>query len=784
MRLRALTVSRYRTLDHIVIDPIGDGLTVISGDNEEGKSTLLAALKSALFDPCGSDAALGSARAHGALDPPFLGVELELGGQRYNLMKTFKRGGAVLEGPSGRLSGEAAEREIRTLLQSPAPKRGAADVEHWGLGALFWVEQGTTFEMFGKANERLAPARERLSRALTTELGEITGGPAVTSIEATVRTALAESLTPKGQHKSQGPLKLAIEREIETRGTLDKADAALERYEKQLGELAGLREAQATAAFADELGTAREAEDNLGGAVRGLAALQSALELARSEARSKRQAWETVKTQRDARAKMRASAEEAEQLLSEAVGEHEAREMAARAADEVAERLVQKAKEAVVGLERLRAERHLAAECRRLGDLRAALEVASTRINLEPAPGASARIGDVIVDPSLPLTISEPTVIDLVPFGRIIVRPGGGDLAGRRRAVTEAERDVDAAAAAAGVEPPCLGREALTERLGTLDEAIGQQNVACLDAQRQSEDARTTAVSARSALAGAVTTRDLRHGDATKAALTLRDDVAVLAEDSLETRSSDALDELSRADAKVSEIEKQLREADAEQLARRWSDAKEKLAEAARLTKERENNVLRLESELRGLGALGIGEAQRAAFDEWERARDEAASERRKIAAWQMLDGALQAAQRAVRERFDEPVRQRLRPLLARLVPGADALIDAATLAPSKLARNGIEEPFESLSTGTKEQIAVLVRLALARLLREHEGEAPCLILDDALVYADATRFGIMKKLLEEAAAELQIIVLTCRPNDYADMSARFVRLEDCRVSG
>jgi recombinational DNA repair ATPase RecF len=78
--------------------------------------------------------------------------------------------------------------------------------------------------------------------------------------------------------------------------------------------------------------------------------------------------------------------------------------------------------------------------------------------------------------------------------------------------------------------------------------------------------------------------------------------------------------------------------------------------------------------------------------------------------------------------------------------------------------------------------VAVLVRLAFASLLAEREDEAPCLILDDALVYADETRFAAMKTILQRAARDMQILVLTCRPRDYFGLDARYLRLEDCRA--
>jgi uncharacterized protein YhaN len=106
-------------------------------------------------------------------------------------------------------------------------------------------------------------------------------------------------------------------------------------------------------------------------------------------------------------------------------------------------------------------------------------------------------------------------------------------------------------------------------------------------------------------------------------------------------------------------------------------------------------------------------------------------------------------------------------------------VLDGQSFTLTELRRNGIDEPSQRLSIGTREQLAVLVRLGLAQLLQEREGEAPCLILDDALVYADETRFDTMKAILQRASQDLQILILTCRPRDYRGLDARVIRLED-----
>ena len=72
----------------------------------------------------------------------------------------------------------------------------------------------------------------------------------------------------------------------------------------------------------------------------------------------------------------------------------------------------------------------------------------------------------------------------------------------------------------------------------------------------------------------------------------------------------------------------------------------------------------------------------------------------------------------------------------------------------------------ERLSVGTREQLSTLYRLSLAEYL------GTTLVLDDQLVQSDDTRMDWFRALLVEKASAFQIIVFTCRPNDYLEASA------------
>ena len=105
--------------------------------------------------------------------------------------------------------------------------------------------------------------------------------------------------------------------------------------------------------------------------------------------------------------------------------------------------------------------------------------------------------------------------------------------------------------------------------------------------------------------------------------------------------------------------------------------------------------------------------------------------------------------------------------------PGRFTLrFDAEEVLPTALERAGTEEKYEVLSGGTQEQIALLVRLAFARMLAQGGTPAP-VILDDAIVFTDDDRIERMFDVLTRQAQDIQIIVLSCRQRAFRDLGGR-----------
>lgn len=88
---------------------------------------------------------------------------------------------------------------------------------------------------------------------------------------------------------------------------------------------------------------------------------------------------------------------------------------------------------------------------------------------------------------------------------------------------------------------------------------------------------------------------------------------------------------------------------------------------------------------------------------------------------------------------------------------------------------SGAERRFADLSVGTREQIAILLRISIAEAL------GAFVILDDQLTQTDRRRLAWLRDLLGEAARRIQVVVMTCHPEDYEDApEARVVDLTHC----
>ena len=206
MKLRKLSVNQFkRFTDPTQLSELCDGLNLVVGPNELGKSTLLDALRAVLFERNSSRAqqikALQNDRSGAA---PVIELVFEVNGAEYTLTKRFvKSPYARLQCPDGTLlEADAAENRLRSLLGfAEAGNRGATS-ESLGMWGVLWVQQGQSFGSPDLPDSALAS----LSAGLESEVGTVLGGRRGRELPQVIEQQRGELVTarrrqPRGEYK-------------------------------------------------------------------------------------------------------------------------------------------------------------------------------------------------------------------------------------------------------------------------------------------------------------------------------------------------------------------------------------------------------------------------------------------------------------------------------------------------------------------------------------------------------------------------------------------------------
>jgi DNA repair exonuclease SbcCD ATPase subunit len=161
-------------------------------------------------------------------------------------------------------------------------------------------------------------------------------------------------------------------------------------------------------------------------------------------------------------------------------------------------------------------------------------------------------------------------------------------------------------------------------------------------------------------------------------------------------------------------------------------------------------------------GEVARQEAEDAA-SELQAANDRARRVELEYEAWELLRKTLREAEQEegthLGHALAEPIAQRF----AALTTGRYGRLSLGpNLETEGIAVAGENRMVDLLSVGTRDQLSTVFRLTLAEQLKT------AVILDDQLAQSDSGRMLWARDLLKEIAAKIQVIVFTCRPEDYA----------------
>lgn len=256
MKLRSVAVNQFRKFTSPTqLDGIGDGLNILIGPNELGKSTLLDAIGAVFFERHGSAAkairALQNDRNRAA---PVVHVAFELEDGGYCIKKRFiKKPYAQLHCPDGRLlEGGEAERALREQLSFEQSGAHGAKPETRGIWSVLWVGQG---ESLGSV-PITESARQSLYGALEAEVGTVLGGGQGANVLLALEEQLGTLISPH-RRLPRGEYAAAVERIAKSKGTLEE----LYRRRDELAEtLQGLEQSSAELAKLESKGGLKDEE--------------------------------------------------------------------------------------------------------------------------------------------------------------------------------------------------------------------------------------------------------------------------------------------------------------------------------------------------------------------------------------------------------------------------------------------------------------------------------------------------------------------------------------------
>jgi hypothetical protein len=234
MILKSLELTNFRKFrEPLKVDAFTEGLNIVVEPNETGKSTLLEALRAALFIrhsaktelvrsyvPIGDDVA------------PRVSVAFDLGAQTWTLEKQFLKSPFVrLTGGGRRRESDAAEEGLQELLGFERGNNRGSDPETRGPLGMLWVEQASALCVESPNHI----VRDTVRGVLEAEVGAVTGGRRFDAIRSKIEAAYSSFRTPTSG-KPRGTLAATEARVSAATAERQAAEGVFREYEQMLSE--------------------------------------------------------------------------------------------------------------------------------------------------------------------------------------------------------------------------------------------------------------------------------------------------------------------------------------------------------------------------------------------------------------------------------------------------------------------------------------------------------------------------------------------------------------------
>lgn len=309
------------------------------------------------------------------------------------------------------------------------------------------------------------------------------------------------------------------------------------------------------------------------------------------------------------------------------------------------------------------------------------------------------------------------------------------------------------------------------------DEAVAAAQTArdeASNALTQAEAARHTVAAEHTELAnrcdGAISALTVRRRHLEQASARLDAQRAKASDESLQAAVEQANQGLGAARDRVVACAQRLVELDADRTLRELADARAAVDGLRGQLARREQERSTLQGVLQGMEAETIQRDFDLAETALEQATFEHDSLDARAQAAKRLEDALLSAQQQAEQNYIEPFRATIAELGQAMYHDSsfDVEVDAGLQVTGRFL-GGEWIDFPALSTGAREQLVILIRLATAQLVNPTD-RVP-VILDDALGYSDLPRLRRMWAALAQTGEQAQVIVLTANEERYAGIS-------------
>lgn len=908
MHIKSIEVKDFGTLERIEVE-LENGLNVISGPNEAGKSTLMHAAWLCLMWPCRSQSEEIRAILPNRGGTPEVRVVLDKDGTTYEMEKTFNgtSGSAHLrvrqaDGSVDDYNDDEAEEVLRESIEVGELGGRPKTPIHYGFWPAVWTRQDERHIDPGR-HLTSEGSRDSLSSILAEIGGDVLAGSGADIVEQ-AKEEYDRFYTDSGSEtrRSGAPLHEARQQLDDAEEQFDQLQQTRTEYEKDLDALERLR--KGLAELDEEIPEIESDAEDAAQDFRQVQALRDELEQEKTRLESNEMKVEQLDDRVRRRASLRDNIQELEDDidgLSEEIEEAESGiedhkatstefEEKKKEAEEHRSELKRKERLLRAHLDVLTAEERaediagrsesyqnlidersqlhaqqegisvkeedveqLEALKSEMDEAKTRLEAAAARVSVEGSTDLDVRIENDTVtfteDGGEEHLLDSRTTIHVGADLRINIEPGGKNLADIRSDAETANEDYQDALDDLGVESIASARNQVQEkkriedRLGSIEQEIerllpeGSDDFA--DAEARAEARVKNARDSRSNLAddGEVgvlptdedTVRDQlkdasKELEAAQKALSeareglqaheeklqsLREDLQRLRtqKDGKEESLESARDELNRhinehgtddeiqdaLDAarqdrdekqeQVDEIRGALDDFDVESVEARKERMEQALSNAKDEKGDLKEDLNKVEGRLERNELRGLHERLEEARQKADDAQDEVSRLEKQARAAKLLYETLSENRAEARRKYLAPLREEAEDLLNRLFAGEDStLAFDEDLALDKISRSTDGSlDFDQLSTGMKQQLGLLIRLAMAKIV-SRERVHP-VFLDDALSDTDPERFDIIGDILHLASQEMQIILTTCHPSRHRKLGAHSLRIEALKQS-